>query len=254
MSLTSALGSALVNTLYVLDEPSIGPAPARTTTAWSGILKGLRDLGEHGGRRRARPGDHPRERLHPGPRAQGRRGRRRGDVLRPDRARERLAHGQSICAAGAASRCPPGGAGRGTGRWLTVRGAAEHNLKAIDVAIPLGCFVCLTGVSGSGKSTLAEEVLYKAVRRALGDPRGTPRAPHRAIEGMPNDPRGGAGGPARRSAARRAPTPLTYTKAFEPHPQAAGGHPRGAPPQLRARALLVQLARRPLRDLQRRGV
>jgi excinuclease ABC subunit A len=69
------------------------------------------------------------------------------------------------------------------GRWLTIKGAAENNLKNIDVGIPLGLFVCLTGVSGSGKSTLAEEILYRAVRRALGNRGGRP-GQHRGISGL----------------------------------------------------------------------
>lgn len=68
------------------------------------------------------------------------------------------------------------------GRWITVRAASENNLKNIDVKIPLGTFVCLTGVSGSGKSTLAEEVLYKGIKRLKGDPQGKP-GQHKAIRG-----------------------------------------------------------------------
>jgi excinuclease ABC subunit A len=71
----------------------------------------------------------------------------------------------------------------GNGRWLTIKGAAENNLKKIDVDIPLGLFVCLTGVSGSGKSTLAEDILYKAAKRALGDPEERP-GKHAAIKGV----------------------------------------------------------------------
>ncbi len=57
--------------------------------------------------------------------------------------------------------------------WLTVQGAPENNLKTVDVRIPLGGFVCLTGVSGSGKSTLAEEILYKGIRKLGAMPRAS---------------------------------------------------------------------------------
>ncbi|MCP3954117.1 MAG: ATP-binding cassette domain-containing protein, partial [Desulfobacterales bacterium] len=60
------------------------------------------------------------------------------------------------------------------GNWLTIKGAAEHNLANIDVRFPLGLFVCLTGVSGSGKSTLAEEILYKGLKRHQGAGQGKP--------------------------------------------------------------------------------
>ena len=212
VSLTSALGSALVNTLYVLDEPSIGLHP-RDNHRLVRILKGLRDLSntvvvvEHDPEI-IRESDYL---LDLGPKA----GEAGGEVMYfgpTGRVNGSLTgeylRGLRRIPVPARRRRPR------EDRWLTVRGAAEHNLKAIDVAIPLGCFVCLTGVSGSGKSTLAEEVLYKAVRRALGDPEGRPGR-HAGIEGLPHvhevvlvDQR----------AVGRTPraNALTYTKALDP--------------------------------------
>ena len=68
-------------------------------------------------------------------------------------------------------------------KWLTVKGARENNLQSIDVALPLGLFVCVTGVSGSGKSTLVNEIIHKALARTLHRARVKPVA-HDAIEGL----------------------------------------------------------------------
>src|SRR4030095_5841194 len=68
------------------------------------------------------------------------------------------------------------------GLTLGIRGAAAHNLRDLDVDVPLSCFVAVTGVSGSGKSSLVEDVLYRGLRKRLGQPDGVPGA-HRAIEG-----------------------------------------------------------------------
>jgi len=211
VSLTSALGSALVNTLYVLDEPSIGLHP-RDNHRLVRILKGLRDLGntvvvvEHDSEI-IREGDFI---LDLGPQA----GENGGQLMYfgPTGQVNGSLTGQYLRGA---RRIPvPERRRTPNGRWLTIRGAAENNLKTIDVTIPLGLFVCLTGVSGSGKSTLAEEILYKAARRALGDSAGRP-GQHRAIEGIAHiddvvlvDQR----------AVGRTPraNPLTYTKAFDP--------------------------------------
>jgi excinuclease ABC subunit A len=211
VALTSALGSSLVNSLYVLDEPSIGLHP-RDNHRLVRILKGLRDLantvvvvehdpeiiresdfildlgpqaGEAGGRL-----------MYFGPTAEVN-GSLTGQYLR----------GARRIPLPAQRRAP-------NGKWLTVLGAAENNLKDIDVSIPLGLLVCLTGVSGSGKSTLAEEVLYRAARRALGDPEGRPGR-HRAIEGIELIDQAVL---VDQRAVGRTPraNPLTYTKAFDP--------------------------------------
>jgi excinuclease ABC subunit A len=212
VALASALGSSLVNTLYVLDEPSIGLHP-RDNHRLIRILKGLRDLSntvvvvEHDPEI-IRESDNL---LDLGPQA----GEKGGQVMYfgPTASVNGSLTGQylkgrrKIPAAGRRRRPQPG-------RWLTIKGAAENNLKNIDVRIPLGLFVCLTGVSGSGKSTLAEEILYKAAKRALGNQEGRP-GEHASIKGLDHisdvvlvDQR----------AIGRTPraNALTYTKALDP--------------------------------------
>ncbi|CAB5122207.1 Excinuclease ABC subunit A [Olavius algarvensis associated proteobacterium Delta 3] len=172
VALASALGSSLVNTLYVLDEPSIGLHP-RDNHRLIGILRGLRDLGntvvvvEHDPEiirdsdylldLGPRAGDQGGEIMYFGPTA------RVGDSLTGQYLRgKKQIHGPEV------RRTPR------NNRWVTVKGASEHNLKSIDVRIPLDTFVCLTGVSGSGKSTLAEDILYKSIKRTKGQPDGRP--------------------------------------------------------------------------------
>ncbi|CAB1079047.1 hypothetical protein JY97_08990 [Alkalispirochaeta odontotermitis] len=212
VALASALGSSLVNTLYVLDEPSIGLHP-RDNHRLIRILKGLRNLSntvvvvEHDPEI-IRESDNL---LDLGPQA----GEKGGQVMyfgptanvNGSLTGQYLKGRRTIPAAGR-QRSPV------RGRWLTIKGAAENNLKKIDVRIPLGLFVCLTGVSGSGKSTLAEEILYKAAKRALGSREGRP-GKHTSIKGLDRitdvvmvDQR----------AIGRTPraNALTYTKALDP--------------------------------------
>ena len=165
IALASALGTALVGTLYVLDEPSVGLHP-RDTKRLIAILETLRDQGntvvvvEHD-RAIIRVADHVVD-LGPGAGEQG------GRVVFAGSCSELLAEGRSLTAKylrgelTLAARPRPK---RPQGSAIVVRGARVHNLKGIDVRIPLGSMTCVTGVSGSGKSTLVHDVLCAALRR-----------------------------------------------------------------------------------------
>ena len=181
VALTSALGSSLVNSLYILDEPSIGLHP-RDNHRLIRILKGLRDLRntivvvEHDSEI-IRQSDFMLD-LGPGAGEQGGQVTYFGPTSRvTDSLTGRYLKGKKRIPMPKERRKPE------KSKWLTVRGAAEHNLKDINVKIPVGLFVCLTGVSGSGKSTLAEEILYKGLKRAKGDSQGRP-GNHGSIEGL----------------------------------------------------------------------
>jgi excinuclease ABC subunit A len=165
-ALASALGASLVNTLYVLDEPSIGLHP-RDTKRLIGILKRLRDqsntlvLVEHDPEIIG-SSDFL---LDLGPKA----GERGGQVmyigptgLVNGSMTGRYLKGLETVPVPNKRRKPK------TSKWITIESASQNNLKSIDVHIPLGLFVCVTGVSGSGKSTFVEEILYPALRRAKG--------------------------------------------------------------------------------------
>src|SRR5262249_34226367 len=182
INLTTALGTSLVNALFVLDEPSIGLHP-RDMGRVIGIMQRLRDAGnslvvvEHEPQIML-AADRILD-LGPGP------GERGGEVVYFG-SPEALKRSGTLTAEYLSGRKRAGGGSRSfdvsrTSR-IEIRGAAEHNLRDIDVTIPLGRLVCITGVSGSGKSTLMQDVLYAALRKAKGKPTETP-GKHRALKG-----------------------------------------------------------------------
>ena len=216
INLATSLGSALVDTLYVLDEPSIG-LHSRDNQRLIAILRQLRDqgntvlvvehdadmiavadyivdlglgAGEHGGRVIY---EGTLEGLRADPRS-----------LTAKYLREEL------------TIPVPVQRRRGTGQRIRVTGATAHNLKDIDVSFPLGALTCVTGVSGSGKSTLVHDVIYAGVRRAKGEALSETRVgAFRSIDGVElisdvvlvdQTPIG------------RTPrsNPVTYLKAFDP--------------------------------------
>jgi excinuclease ABC subunit A len=212
VALTSALGSSLVNSLYILDEPSIGLHP-RDNNRLIGIMKKLRDI-----QNTVIVVEHDPEIINAsdylldlGPAA----GSQGGKIMYfgPTATVNGSLTGQYL----KGTRTIPFPAHRrepSQDRWLSLEGACEHNLKDIDVQIPLGVFTCLTGVSGSGKSTLAEEILFRAVKMAKATPVGTPGR-HRKLGGL--DEIADAVMVDQKPIARtpRA-NPLTYVKAMDP--------------------------------------
>jgi excinuclease ABC subunit A len=183
INLTTALGTSLVNTLFVLDEPSIGLHP-RDMERVIGVMRRLRDAGnslvvvEHDPQVML-AADRVLD-IGPGP------GERGGEIVFFGTPRELVAERRSLTADYLAGRkrieppAPCHGA-HDTDR-IEILGASEHNLKNADVAIPLRQLVCVTGVSGSGKSTLVQHVLHAALLRAKGRPTEAPGA-HRALVG-----------------------------------------------------------------------
>src|SRR5204862_5027711 len=180
INLTTPLGTSLVNTLFVLDEPSIGLHP-RDMERVIGVMQRLRDAGnslvvvEH------EPqimfaADRILD-MGPGP------GERGGEIVffgAPEKLKaEASLTGEYLSgrrqATHARNEAP-------ASKFLQLLGAAEHNLKNLDVSIPLGRLVCVTGVSGSGKSTLMQDVLYPALLRAKGKPTEAPGA-YRELKG-----------------------------------------------------------------------
>ena len=181
--LASQIGSGLVGVLYVLDEPSIG-LHQRDNHKLIETLKRLRDLGntvlvvEHD-EDTIRIADHVVD-IGPGAGEHGGRVVHSGTVKGLLRNRESVT-GQYLSGKRSIStpelRREPGD------EWLTIRGAREHNLANIDVEIPLGCFVAVTGVSGSGKSTLVNDILLKSLMQRVYRAK-VPPGLHTRIEGI----------------------------------------------------------------------
>ncbi len=183
--LATQIGSQLMGVLYVLDEPSIG-LHQRDNARLLKTLKGMRDLGntilvvEHDDET-MRAADWIID-LGPGAGLYG------GKVIATGTIDDILANKKSITGdylSGRKSIPVPEQRRPGNGHQIVIHGASEHNLNEIDVSIPLGKVVCITGVSGSGKSTLLNDVLYAAVMRALHGSRIVP-GKHTGIEGLEN--------------------------------------------------------------------
>jgi excinuclease ABC subunit A len=181
--LSTQIGSGLMGMLYVLDEPSIGLHP-KDNVKMIATLERLRDIGntvivvEHD-EDTIRAADHLVE-MGPGPGVHG------GTVVAQGGIRDLLRckaspTGQFL--SGRRSIPVPRRRRPGSGNRLVVREARENNLKSVDVTIPLGQLVAITGASGSGKSTLVSEILYKALWKRLVDTRTLP-GQHAGLDGV----------------------------------------------------------------------
>ena len=183
--LATQIGSSLMGVLYILDEPSIG-LHQRDNEKLLATLEHLRDLGntlivvEHD-EDTMRAADFLVD-VGPGAGSHG------GEIVAAGTLKDIIDCPRSVTGqylSGAKKIPVPTARRAGNGKFLTVRGASENNLKNVDVQIPLGTFTCVTGVSGSGKSSLVNEVLNKTLLAKLNHARTRPGA-CRCVEGMEN--------------------------------------------------------------------
>ena len=171
--LATEIGSGLVGVCYILDEPSIG-LHQRDNDKLLAALRNLQDLGntllvvEHD-EDTMLAADHV---IDIGPGA----GEHGGEVIAQGTAQEIMLVPESVTGQYLSGRLriPVPEARRKPSGWLSVKGAAENNLKEVNVKIPLGIFTCVTGVSGSGKSSLVNEILYKYLAKKLNRARTIP--------------------------------------------------------------------------------
>lgn len=180
--LATQIGSKLVNVLYILDEPSIG-LHQRDNRRLIASLKQLRDAGnsvivvEHD-KEMILSADHV---IDMGPGA----GRHGGQIVAVGAPDEIMKY--NTLTAGYLSRRKkfniPSVRRRGNGKFLVMTGATGHNLKNVDIVLPLGTFICITGVSGSGKSSLINQTLHPALAKRFHNSGKTP-LPYRDISGL----------------------------------------------------------------------
>ena len=183
--LATQIGSSLMGVLYILDEPSIG-LHQRDNEKLLGTLKRLRDLGNT-----VIVVEHDEETMYAadcivdvGPGA----GIHGGEIVCTGDVDKIKACGNSVTGqylSGKRAVPVPTERRKGNGKFLEIRGAAENNLKNINVKIPLGELVCVTGVSGSGKSSLINEILYKTLARELNRAK-TISGKHKELRGVEN--------------------------------------------------------------------
>lgn len=180
--LATQIGSSLMGVLYILDEPSIG-LHQRDNDKLLETLRHLRDLGntllvvEHD-EDTMRAADHLID-VGPGAGVHG------GRIIAQGTAEDIMNSPESLTGAYLSGRLSipvPKERRKGSGKFLTVRGAAENNLRGVDVSVPLGTFTCVTGVSGSGKSSLVNEILYKRLAADLNRAKTRP-GKHDGMEG-----------------------------------------------------------------------